>query len=61
MMIIISQKMIIIKVQDILQLRESQAVLESIKESYFYGAFEAWKKNNGIAVYVPKETAAKIE
>jgi hypothetical protein len=24
--------------------RESQAVLDSIKENYFHGAFEAWKK-----------------
>jgi hypothetical protein len=45
--------------------RESQAVLDSIKENDFHGAFEAWKKD-GIAVYVPKETilkemAAKIE
>jgi hypothetical protein len=24
--------------------RESQAVLNSIKENYFHGAFEAWKK-----------------
>jgi hypothetical protein len=24
--------------------RESQAVLDSIKENYFYGALEAWKK-----------------
>jgi hypothetical protein len=45
----------------------SQAVLDSIKENYFHGAFEAWeKKKDGIAVYVPKETilmemAAKIE
>jgi hypothetical protein len=23
---------------------ESQAVLDSIKENYFHGAFEAWKK-----------------
>jgi hypothetical protein len=25
--------------------RESQAVLDSIKENDFHGAFEAWKKN----------------
>jgi hypothetical protein len=45
--------------------RESQAVLDSIKEHYFHGAFEVWK-NDAIAVYIPKETilkemAAKIE
>jgi hypothetical protein len=40
--------------------RESQAVLESIKENDFHGAFEAWKKD-GIAVYVPKEMTARIE
>jgi hypothetical protein len=45
--------------------RELQAVLSSIKENDFHSAFEAWK-NDGIAVYVPKETilkemAAKIE
>jgi hypothetical protein len=45
--------------------RESQALLNSIKENDFHGAFEAWK-SDGIAVYVPKETvlkemAAKIE
>jgi hypothetical protein len=38
--------------------RESQAVLDSIKENDFHGAFEAWK-NDGIAVYVPKETILK--
>jgi hypothetical protein len=43
----------------------SSACCGSIKENDFYGAFEAWK-NNGITVYVPKETnlkemAAKIE
>jgi hypothetical protein len=45
--------------------RESQVVLDSVKENDFYGTFEAWK-NDGFAVYVPKETivkemAAKIE
>jgi hypothetical protein len=45
--------------------RESQVVLHSIQDNDFHGAFEAWK-NDGIAVYVPKETilkemAAKIE
>jgi hypothetical protein len=44
--------------------RESQAVLDRVKENYFDGAFETWK-NHGIAVYVPKETifemATKIE
>jgi hypothetical protein len=24
--------------------RESQALLDSIKQNYFYGAFEAWEK-----------------
>jgi hypothetical protein len=46
--------------------RESQAVLDSIKKNDFHSAFEVWKKNYGIAVYIPKETilketAAKIE
>jgi hypothetical protein len=46
--------------------RESQAVLNSIKENDFHGALEAWRRNDGIVVYVPKETileemAAKIE
>jgi hypothetical protein len=45
--------------------RESQAVLDSIKENVFRRAFEAWE-SDGIAVYVPKETilkemAARIE
>jgi hypothetical protein len=45
--------------------RELQVVFDSIKENDFYGVFEAWQ-NDGIAVYVPKETilkemAAKIE
>jgi hypothetical protein len=45
--------------------RESQAALDSIKENDFQRDSEAWK-NDGIAVYVPKETilketAAKIE
>jgi hypothetical protein len=26
--------------------KESQTVPESIKENYFHGAFEAWKKKN---------------
>jgi hypothetical protein len=38
--------------------RESQAVLDSIKENYFHGAFEGWK-NDGIFVYVPKENILK--
>jgi hypothetical protein len=38
--------------------RESKAVLDSIKENYFHGAFEAWEKE-GITVYVPKETILK--
>jgi hypothetical protein len=40
--------------------RESQAVLDSIKENYFHGAFEV-SKNDGIAAYVHKEMAAKSE
>jgi hypothetical protein len=45
--------------------RESQAALHSIKENDFHGVFEAWK-NDGVALYVPKETilkemAAKLE
>jgi hypothetical protein len=45
--------------------KDSQAILDSIKENEFHGAFEAWK-NDGIALNVPKETilkeiAAKIE
>jgi histone-lysine N-methyltransferase SETMAR len=39
--------------------RESQAVLDSIKENDLRGAFEAWKKKDGIAVYVHKETILK--
>jgi hypothetical protein len=38
--------------------RESQAALDSTKESDFHGAFEAWKFD-GIAVYVLKETILK--
>jgi hypothetical protein len=38
--------------------RQSQAALDSTKESDFHGAFEVWK-NDGIAVYVPKETLLK--
>jgi hypothetical protein len=34
--------------------RELQAVLDSIKENDFHGAFEAW-----ITVYIPKETIFK--
>jgi hypothetical protein len=45
--------------------RELQAVLTRIQKNDFHDAFEAWK-NDGMAVYVPKEiilkdTAAKIE
>jgi hypothetical protein len=45
--------------------RKSQAVLDSIKKSYFHGALKRGK-NDGIAAYVPEETtlkemAAKIE
>jgi hypothetical protein len=39
--------------------RESQAVLDSIKENYFHGAFEAWKKNYVITVYIHKKTILK--
>jgi hypothetical protein len=35
--------------------RESQAVLDSIKENDFRGASKAWEKHDGIAIYVPKE------
>jgi ABC-type enterochelin transport system substrate-binding protein len=38
--------------------RESQAVLDSIPDNEFLGAFEAWK-NDGIAVCDPKETILK--
>jgi hypothetical protein len=38
--------------------RKSQAVLDSNKENDFYGAFEEWKED-GIAVYVLKETILK--
>jgi intergrase/recombinase len=45
--------------------RESQAVLDSIKENYFHVLWTRGK-NDGFAVYVPKEAifkemAAKIE
>jgi hypothetical protein len=40
--------------------RKLEAVLDSIQDSDFHGAFERGK-NDGIAVYVPKEMAAKIE
>jgi hypothetical protein len=36
-----------------------RAVLDSIKENDFHGAFEAWEKYDGIAVYIPKETTLK--
>jgi hypothetical protein len=35
-----------------------QAVLDSIKKNYFHVAFDAWK-NDGIAVYIAKETILK--
>jgi hypothetical protein len=38
--------------------RELQAVLYSIKENDFHGALKCGK-NDGIAVYVPKETILK--
>jgi hypothetical protein len=37
---------------------DSQAVLNSVKENDFHGAFGGWK-NNWIAVYIPKETILK--
>jgi hypothetical protein len=45
--------------------RDSQAVLDSIKENYFRRDFEEWK-NHGMAVHFSKESiwkemAAKIE
>jgi hypothetical protein len=40
------------------QCQTSKAVLDTIKENDFRGAFEAWK-NDGIAVYIPKETVLK--
>jgi hypothetical protein len=39
--------------------RESEAVLNSIMENAFHGAFEVWKKKDGITVYVPKEAILK--
>jgi hypothetical protein len=45
--------------------RESQAVLDSIKENNFHGAFEAWKKRWDRCIHSQgdyfKEMAAKIE
>jgi hypothetical protein len=38
--------------------RESQAILNSIVENDFHGAFEA-QNNYGIAIYIPKETILK--
>jgi hypothetical protein len=38
--------------------RESQEVLNSMKENDFHGAFEAWQKPWD-DVYVPKETILK--
>jgi histone-lysine N-methyltransferase SETMAR len=35
-------------------LRESQAVLDSIKENDFHGAFEAWKKMMGLLYTFPR-------
>jgi hypothetical protein len=45
--------------------RHFETMCDSIKENDFHVAFEVWK-NDGITVYVPKETilkemAAKIE
>jgi hypothetical protein len=39
--------------------RELQAVIDSIKGNGFHGAFEAWKINHGITIYVPKKTFFK--
>jgi histone-lysine N-methyltransferase SETMAR len=39
--------------------RECQVVLSSIKAHDFHCAFEAQKNNNGITVYIPKETIMK--
>jgi hypothetical protein len=46
--------------------RETQAVLNSIKENDFHSAFEVCEKTDGITVYIPKEIilnemVAKIE
>jgi hypothetical protein len=44
--------------------KELQVVLDSIKENDSHGTFEAWgrkKKKDGIAVYILKEMAVKIE
>jgi hypothetical protein len=38
--------------------RESQAVLDRIKENDFHGPFDAWEKHR-ITVYIPKETILK--
>jgi hypothetical protein len=38
--------------------RESQAVLDNIKENYFHGAFEVWENRWETIL---KEMAAKIE
>jgi hypothetical protein len=38
--------------------RELRVVPNSIKENDFHDAFEEWK-NNGVAVYNPKETILK--
>jgi hypothetical protein len=35
--------------------RELQAVLDSIKENDFHADFGAWE-NNGITIYIPKDT-----
>jgi hypothetical protein len=39
--------------------RESQTVLDSIKEKDLHGTLEAWEKNDGIAVYILKVTILK--
>jgi hypothetical protein len=38
--------------------RESKAIIDSMKENYFHGALKRGK-NDGIAVYVPKQTILK--
>jgi hypothetical protein len=39
--------------------RDSQAVLDSIKENDFHGSFLSMENNDGITVYVLKETILK--
>jgi hypothetical protein len=39
--------------------RESQAALDSIKQNAFHDAFGAWKGNDLVALYVPKDVIFK--